>query len=64
MVITNYVDITEEKNAIASALKLDYKDFMQSLDMPMSEDLGLNYRDMIEDIFKKLKKHGIDVSSR
>lgn len=62
--ITHTVDITEEKNRIASTLKLEYKDFINSLDMPMTEELGLCYRDMLEDIFKKLKKNGIDVSSR
>lgn len=62
--ITHTVDITEEKNRIASSFKIDYKDFMQSLDMPMTEELGLCYRDMINDIFNKLKKNGIDVASR
>ena len=58
------VDIKEEKNKIASALKHEYKDFMQSLDMPMTEELFMCYRDSIENIFKILKKNDIDVSSR
>jgi hypothetical protein len=62
--IIHEVDVQEEKNRIASTLKTEYKDFMRSLDMPMTEELGLCYRDMIEDIFRKLGKNGIDVSSR
>lgn len=62
--ITHTEDVQQEKNRIASALKTQYKDFMQSLDMEMTEDLFLNYRDTIEDIFRILKRNGIDVASR
>lgn len=62
--IIHDTSVSEEKNKIASALKVDYVDFMQSLDMPMTDELGLCYRDALMDIFKKLKKHGIDVASR
>ena len=57
-------NVQEEKNRIASALKMQYKDFISSLDMPMTEELFLNYRDTIADVFKILKKNGIDVASR
>ena len=62
--ITQTENVTEEKNRIASALKTEYADFMRSLDMPMTEDLFLNYRDSIENIFRILKRNGIDVASR
>ena len=62
--ITQTENVIEEKNRIASALKTEYTDFMQSLDKPMTEDLFLNYKDSIENIFKILKRNGIDVTSR
>lgn len=51
-------------NRISHALEIEKQDFEDSLDMEMSEDLFLNYRDQIQDIFKVLSKEGIEVKSK
>ncbi|MDD3052659.1 MAG: hypothetical protein PHR06_16185 [Candidatus Cloacimonetes bacterium] len=55
---------SEKLNSIASKLKGEYKDFIESVGMEMTVDLGLNLRDQIEEIFKILMKNGIDVKGR
>lgn len=55
---------TEKLNAIASKLKGEYKDYLDSVDMDMTVELGLNLRDQLEDIFKILMKNGIDIKGR
>lgn len=55
---------TELVNQIASALKKIYEDYQDAEDMEMTVDLGENMRDHVEDIFRKLKKFGIDVEGR
>lgn len=57
-------ETSEKLNSIASSLKRFYDDFQTSVDMDMTIDLGENMRDMVEDIFKKLEKCGIDIKGR
>ncbi len=57
-------ETSEKLNSIASSLKRFYDDFQSSVDMEMTIDLGENMRDMVEDIFKKLEKCGIDIKGR
>lgn len=56
--------IVEFKNQIASALKKTYDEFVIALTMDMTVDLGLNMRDSLDDVFRKLKKQGIDIEGR
>ena len=55
---------TEKMNAIAAKLRGEYKDFLESKDMEMSIDLGLNLRDQLEDVFNILMNNGIDIKGR
>ena len=55
---------SEILNAIASKLKSQFKDFNSARNESMSEALGENFRYQIEEIFKILKKSGIDVEGR
>ncbi len=54
----------EKMNAIAARLKGEYKDFLESKDMEMTIDLGLNLRDQLEDVFNILMSNGIDIKGR
>lgn len=56
--------IVEFKNQIASTLKKTYDEFVIALTMDMTVDLGLNMRDSLDDVFRKLKKQGIDIEGR
>jgi len=49
------------KNKLAAALKLEYWNHKDGLEMEMTKELGENYRDEMTEIFKTLKKFGIDV---
>ncbi len=65
-VVTVYSDVgesavDEKLNAVASKLKSEYRDFMDSIDMEMSIDLGENLRYQLKSVFKILSKAGIDV---
>ena len=55
---------TELLNQIATALKKIYADFKVAETMEMSLDLGENMRDSLDDVFRKLKKLGIDIEGR
>ncbi len=55
---------TEIQNQIAAALKKIFDDYKVAENMPMSIDLGENMRDSLDDVFRKLKKLGIDVEGR
>lgn len=55
---------SEILNGIASKLKSQYKDFNSARGEEMSDALGENFRYQIEEIFKILKKSGIDVEGR
>ena len=54
----------EFKNQIASALKKIYNEFVVAQTMDMTVELGLNMRDSLDDVFRKLKKQGIDIEGR
>lgn len=51
----------ESQKRIASSLKTYYEDFINSQDLEMSLELGENFRDQIGDLFKILKKSGIQL---
>ena len=51
-------------NQIASSLKTIYQDFQSAKDMEMDIDLGENMRDSVDDIYRKLKKFGVDIEGR
>ena len=51
-------------NRIASELKVDYIDLMQVVDEPMTIELGEALRVQMIEMFKTLKRCGIDVTSR
>jgi len=52
---------TEEFNAIAQKLHLEYKDFKDGLEMDMSIELGNNMKYSLEKVFKILSRNGINV---
>ena len=54
----------EQLNRIARALLPDYLDFKSIADAEMNIDLGENLRVQMANIFKTLKKMGIDIESR
>ena len=54
----------ETLNRIASVLKKYYDDYVSCIGMEMTIDLGENMRDMVEDIFKKLEKNGVNIKER
>lgn len=56
--------IVEFKNQVASSLKKTYDEWIRSMEMEMTVDLGLNIRDLLDDVFRKLKKQGIDIEGR
>ena len=49
---------------IFNSLKKTYDEFVIALTMDMTVDLGLNMRDSLDDVFRKLKKQGIDIEGR
>ena len=51
-------------NRIASSLKVDYLDLLSAKDDEMTVELGECLRDLMFDMFKRLKKEGVDVESR
>lgn len=51
-------------NQIATSLKKIYTDYKAAENMEMSIDLGMNMRDSLDDVFRKLKKMGIDIEGR
>lgn len=55
---------TELLNQIAATLKKIYADYKVAELMPMTIDLGENMRDALDDVFRKLKKIGIDIERR
>lgn len=51
-------------NQIAASLKKIYTDYKTAENMEMTLDLGENMRDSLDDVFRKLKKIGIDIEGR
>ncbi|WP_031548899.1 hypothetical protein [Oribacterium sp. FC2011] len=54
----------EIQNQIATGLKKIFEDYKSAENMQMTIDLGENMRDSLDDIFRKLKKMGIDIEGR
>lgn len=44
---------------IGRALYADYRDLQDALEMEMTEDLALNLRDSLENVFSELKRLGV-----
>lgn len=55
---------SEQLNAIAASLVKYYKDFEMAQTMTLSTDLEMTLVDLLEDIFKKLEKSGVDIKGR
>lgn len=51
----------ESLQRIASKIKVEYRDFMDAMDIPMTVDLGENLRLQLMSIFKILEKGGIKI---
>lgn len=49
-------------NRTAHALAPEYVDFLSAMDMEMTLDLGENLRLQLKQVFKTLRKNGIDVT--
>ena len=56
--------LVEQRNAIASSLVRMYKNFEEYRQMELSSDLEMSLVDLLEDVFIRLKKNGIDVKGR
>ena len=48
-------------NKISGTLKIEYKDFLDGVELPMTLDLGENMREQLKSVFSVLKKHGINL---
>lgn len=55
---------SEQLNSIASSLIKYYKDFEMAQMMEMSTELEITLMDLLEDIFRKLEKCGVDIKGR
>ena len=55
---------SEQLNSIASSLIKYYKDFEMAQTMEMSTELEMTLMDLLEDIFRKLEKCGVDIKGR
>ena len=51
----------ERLQRIASKIKIEYRDFMDALDAPMTVDLGENMRLQLISIFEILEKGGMKI---
>jgi len=51
----------EGMRRLASELKIEYEDYLDAVDLPMNVDLGENMRDQLAEVFKILKKFGIEL---
>ena len=52
----------EAFNRLASKLRIEYRDFMDAIDIPMDSDLGENMREQLKNVFNILNKAGIILS--
>ena len=52
----------EAFNRLASKLRVEYRDFMDAIDIPMDSDLGENMREQLKNVFNILNKAGIILS--
>ena len=55
---------SEQLNSIASSLVKYYKDYEIAVSMTMTTELEMTLLDLIEDIFRRLEKCGVDVKGR
>lgn len=55
---------SELLNSIASALSKYYKEYEIAKSMDLNTDLEMTLLDLLEDIFKRLEKNGIDIKGR
>ncbi len=51
----------ESLQRIASKIKVEYRDFMDAVDTPMTVDLGENLRLQLMSIFEILEKGGMKI---
>ena len=56
--------MSEQLNSIASALVRSYKEYREVTPMTLSTDMEMNLLDLLEEVFRKLKKCGIDIEGR
>lgn len=56
--------LAEQRNAIASSLVIMYKNYEEYRQMELSSDLEMSLVELLEDVFARLKKNGIDVKGR
>ena len=54
----------EQLNAIAASLVRPYKEYCEARTLDMSTDMEMTLMDLLEDIFKRLEKSGIDIRGR
>jgi hypothetical protein len=40
-------------------LKIEYQDFQTALNIPITDDLGENFREQLKNIFKELERNGV-----
>ena len=52
----------EAFNRLASRLRIEYRDFMDAVDIPMNRDLGENMREQLKNVFDILIKAGIAIN--
>ena len=55
---------TEQLNSLAASLVRLYKEFETAQSMELSTDLEMTLLDLVEDIFRRLEKNGVDVKGR
>lgn len=51
----------ESNKRLSSHLKVEYRDFLDAVDLPMDVDLGENMREQLKNVFKILKSNGINL---
>ena len=56
----NSKQVTILANKIKSGLQIEYTDFQDALEIPMTIELGENLREQLKNIFRVLKKLGIE----
>ena len=55
---------TEQLNSLAASLVRLYKEFETAQSMDLTTDLEMTLLDLVEDIFRRLEKNGVDVKGR
>ena len=52
--------LSQFKNRLASSLRSDYQNYTEALNIPMSEGLGENLKLQMGQMFRRLKREGVD----